>query len=143
MNGIRKQIQKGAIGCLALAILMSAMGFFWLRDALNKSRRTARESRALEIGHELRNTTNSMSLDGNTPQFTADVANLLSKGGTWSTIDRSGPREPWAVVRLLLTNNQGDALLIRLKNEYPSGRMQLLDYRKIAAPESSSNAIPR
>jgi hypothetical protein len=121
---------------IALAILVIVAAALWFRSSLNTARRPARETRALSVGYELRNTTNSTMLVGAGPEFRADLASILG-WGTWDLIDRSPPRDPWAVVRLILTNDHGQAL--RLQDEFPSGRLRLLSYRRIAEPSGPAN----
>jgi hypothetical protein len=115
---------------IALAIPVIVAAVFWFRSSLNTSRRAAREIRALSVSYELRHTTNSNMLVGAGPQFRADLARILD-WGTWGLIDRSPPGDPWAVVRLILTNDHGQALHLRLRDEYPSKRLRLLSFRTI------------
>ena len=115
---------------VAMAVFLVTAAGFWFRSWLNVERREAREMRALSMGYELRNTTNSTMLVGTTPEFRADLASVLG-WVTWDLIDRSPPGDPWAVVRLILTNDHGQALHMRLRDEYPPGRLRLLSYRKI------------
>ncbi len=124
------------IGSVSLVV---ATGAFWSRGSLNTSRRPARESRALAVGYELRSTTNSTRLIGVSPEFRADLAWILG-GMTWNLIDRSPPGDPWAVVRLIITNDHGQALHMSLKDEYPLERLRLLGYRKIAGPGGPENS---
>jgi hypothetical protein len=123
---------------IALAIPVAVAAALWFRSSLNTARRPAREIRALEVGDELRNTTNSTRLVGSSPEFTADLASLLGQM-TWNLIDRSPPPDPPAVVRLILTNDHGQALHLRLQDEFPSERLRLLSYRRIAEPDSAAN----
>ena len=123
---------------VAMAVLLVIGAGFWFRSWLNAERREAREMRALSMGYELRNTTNSAMLAGATPEFRADLASVLGQG-TWDLIDRSPPRDPWAVVRLVLTNAHGQALHMRLRDEFPSGRLRLLSYRRITEPGGPAN----
>ena len=122
------------IAC-ALAVVLILVSRF---SGLNNARGPAREARALSIGYDLRNTTNSTMLVGATPEIRADLASILG-WGTWDLIDRSPPRDPWAVVRLILTNNHGQALHLRLRDEYPSERLRLLSYRTITEPGGAAN----
>ena len=122
----------------AMAILVMIAAGFWLRSWLNAERLEAREIRALSMGYELRNRTNSTTLVGVTPEFRTDLASV-SGWGTWDLIDRSPPRDPWAVVRLILTNDHGQALHLSLRDEYPTGRLRLLSYRKITEPGGAAN----
>ena len=124
---MKKRILFCIVG-LAIPVVVAAV--FWFRSALNVARRPAREARALSVGYELRRTTNSTMLAGATPEFRADLAIILG-WATWDLIDRSPPRDPWAVVRLILTNDHGQALHMRLRAEYPSGRLRLLSYQTI------------
>ena len=116
--------------CLGIAVLAVIPAGLWLRSWLNAERREARETRALSVGYELRKMTNSTMLVGATPEFRADLASILG-WPTWNLIDRSPPRDPWAVVRLVLTNDHAQALHMRLRDEYPSGRLRLLSHRRI------------
>jgi hypothetical protein len=123
---------------IALAIPAIAAGVFWFRSSLNTARRPAREARALSVAYELRRTTNSTMLVGASSEFTADLASILGRV-TWDLIDRSPPRDPWAVVRLILTNDQGQALHMRLRDEYPSAQLRLLSHRRITEPSGAAN----
>lgn len=123
---------------MALLGVIAAASGLWFRSRLNAERREAREIRALSIGYELRNRTNSIMLVDATPEFRADLASIVS-WGAWDFIDRSPPRDPWAVVRLVLTNDHAQALHMRLRDEYPSGRLRLLSYRKISPPSGAAN----
>lgn len=123
---------------IALAIAVVVAAVLWVRGSLNTARRPAREMRALSMGYELRNATNSAMLVGATPEFRTDLASVLGQG-TWDLIDRSPPRDPWAVVRLVLTNAHGQALHMRLRDEFPSGRLRLLSYRRITEPGGLAN----
>jgi hypothetical protein len=125
---------------IALTFPAVAAGAYWFRGSLNAERRPARETRALAIGYELRNTTNSTKLIGADPKFRADLASILG-GVAWNLIDRSPPRDAWAVVRLIITNDQGQALRLSLKDEYPSERLRLLSYRRIIGPDTPEAAI--
>lgn len=123
---------------VAMAVLVAIGAGFWFRSWLNAERREAMEMRALSMGYELRNATNSAMLAGATPEFRADLASVLGQG-TWNLIDRSPPRDPWAVVRLVLTNAHGQALHMRLRDEFPTGRLRLLSYRRITEPQHSAD----
>jgi hypothetical protein len=124
--------------CIAVPVLVVIVAGYWFRSWLNGERREARESRALSMGYELRNTTNSVMLVGAPPEFSADLASILGCA-TWALIDRSPGHDPWAVVRLILTNDHGQALQMRLRDEYPSKRLRLLSYRKITKPGGGAN----
>ncbi len=50
------------------------------------------------------------------PEFRDDLATVLG-WPAWGDIDRSPPRDPWAVVRLMVTNDHGQALHMRLRDE--------------------------
>ena len=123
---------------IALTIPVVVAAALWLRTSLDIARRPAREIRALAVGYELRNTTNSAGLVGATPQFRADLASILG-WATWDLIDRSPPRDSGAVVRLILTNDHGQALHMRLRDEFPSGHLRLLSYRKITGPDGPAH----
>jgi hypothetical protein len=121
-----------------LALLVVTLGVLYSLDGLENARRPAREARVHSVGYELSRTTNSTMLVGATPEFRADLASLLG-WTTWDLIDRSPPRDPWAVVRLVLTNDHGQALHMRLRDEYPSGRLRLLSYRRITEPVGAAS----
>jgi hypothetical protein len=88
-----------------------------------------RECNAACVGKDLINTTNSANLDGISAEFKRDLASILA-WPTWVTGgDHSPPREPRGVVRLVLANEQGEALHMRLQ-DVRSGRFRLLNYRK-------------
>jgi len=115
----------------------------WFRTSLNTARRPAREARALSVGHDLIHNTNSASLLGTGPEFIADLVSTLDSSGWRPDIDRSPPREPWAVVRLVLTNDHGRAFHMRLKDEYPPGKLHLLDYKKLAESSGAGTGVSR
>jgi len=116
-----------------LALLVVALGGLYSLDGLDRARRPAREIRALSVAYDLIHTTNSTLLDGTSREFTADLVSILS-WPTWREIDRSPPRDARAVVRLVLTNDHGQALQMRLRDEYPSGHLRLLSYQRITEP---------
>src|SRR5438445_669488 len=120
------------------AIPVVVVVVFWFRSSLNAARRPSREIRALSVGYELRHTTNSTMLVGASPEFRTNLESILG-WATWDFIDRSPPRDPWAVVRLILTNDHGQALHMRLQTEYGSDRLRLLSYRKIPEPGGPAN----
>jgi hypothetical protein len=122
----------------AMTVFVITGAGFWFRSWLTVERREAREMRALSMGYELRNATNSAMLVGATPEFRADLASVLGQG-TWDLIDRSPPRDPWSVVRLVLTNAHGQALHMRLRDEFPSGALRLLSYRRMTEPGGPAN----
>jgi hypothetical protein len=121
-----------------LALLVVALGVLYSLNGLEHARRPAREIRALSVAHDLINKTNSTLLDGTSQEFTADLASILT-WPTWREIDRSPPRDARAVVRLVLTNDHGQALHMRLRDEYPSGHLRLLSYRRITEPGGPAN----
>ena len=121
-----------------LALLVVALGVLYSLDALEHARRPAREIRALSVAYDLINTTNSLLLDGTSREFTVDLARVLA-WPTWREIDRSPPRDARAVVRLVLTNDHGQALHMRLRDDYPSGHLRLLSYRRITEPDGPAN----
>jgi hypothetical protein len=94
--------------------------------------------RALSLAYDLIQTTNSTKLVGGGPEFRADLANILA-WPTWRDIDRSPPRDPRAVVRLIITNDHGQALHMRLRDEFPSEQLRLLSYRRITEPSGAAN----
>jgi hypothetical protein len=118
---------------IAFAIPVVVATFFWFRNSLNAARRPAREVRALSVGYDLIHATNSTMLVGASPEFRADLASILA-WSTWRDIDRSPPRDPWAVVRLIITNDHGQALHMRLRDEFQSEELRLLSYRRITEP---------
>lgn len=133
-----ENMKKGTAFAIAFAIpALVALGG-WFRTSLNTARRPAREVRALSLGYDLIHTTNSTMLIDASPEFRADLAMILG-WPTWRDIDRSPPRDPWAVVRLILTNAHGGALHMRLKDEYPTDRLRLLSYRRITEPDGAAN----
>jgi hypothetical protein len=123
---------------VASAIPVVVAVVFWFRSSLNAARRPAREARALSVAYELRHTTNSTMLVGASPEFRTDLATILGSV-TWDLIDRSPGRDPWAVVRLILTNDQGQALHMCLRDDYPSGQLCLLSYRRTTEPNGAAN----
>ena len=114
----------------AFAIPVIVATFFWFRNSLNATRRPAREARVLSLAYDLIRATNSTMLVGASPEFRADLASILA-WSTWRDIDRSPLRDPWAVVRLIITNDHGQALHIRLRDEFPAEQLRLLSYRRI------------
>ncbi len=77
-------------------------------------------------------------LVGASPEFRADLASILA-WSTWQEIDRSPPSDPWAVVRLIITNDHGQALHVRLRDEFPSQQLRLLSYRSITELGGAAN----
>ncbi len=75
------------------------------------------------------------------PEFRDDLATVLG-WPAWGDIDRSPPRDPWAVVGLMVTNDHGQALHMRLRDEYPSGRLRLLSYRRIDGTGAANRCHP-
>ncbi len=130
-------MKKGSC-IVALSIVVAFAAGAWLRNTLNTARRPAREVRALSLAYGLIHATNSTMLVGAGPEFMADLASILA-WPTWRDIDRSPPRDPWAVVRLIITNDHGQALHMRLRDEYPSERLRLLSYRRITEPGGAAN----
>ena len=126
---------KKATGIAAGILVMIVLGT-WARTSLNEARRPAREVRALALAYALIQATNSTMLVGAGPEFRTDLANVLA-WPTWRDIDRSPPRDTWAVVRLIITNDHGQALHMRLRDEFPSERLRLLSYRRITGPAGS------
>jgi hypothetical protein len=129
-------------GTLCFIILVTISVVFavasCVSNRLNTARRPAREARALSVGYDLINTTNSAMLVGADSDFMADLAGILG-WPTWREIDRSPPPDRRAVVRLILTNDQGQALHMQLQDEFPSGQLRLLSYQKITGPGSAAN----
>jgi len=124
-------MKRGTALGIAFAIPLLVVLVIYFRTSLNTARRPAREVRALSLAYDLIHATNSTMLVGAGPEFRADLAGILA-WTTWRDIDRSPPRDPWAVVRLIITNDRGQALLMRLRDEYPSEQLRLLSYRRIA-----------
>jgi hypothetical protein len=87
-----------------------------------------RANNAASVGRDLINTTNSRNLDGISAEFKRDLASILG-WPAWLTGDYSPPREPKGVVRLVIANERGEALHVRLQ-DVRSGRFRLLSYRK-------------
>jgi hypothetical protein len=134
-------MNKGTALGIAFAIPVLVVLVIWFKTSLNTARRPAREVRALSLGYDLIRTTNSTMLVDASPEFRADLASILG-WPTWRDIDRSPPLDPWAVVRLVITNEHGRALHIRLKDEYPTDRLRLLSYRRITGgPANGSQPI--
>jgi hypothetical protein len=123
---------------IAFAIPVLVVLVIWFRTSLNTARRPAREVRALSLAYDLIHATNSTMLVGAGPDFRADLASILT-WSTWRDIDRSPPRNPWAVVRLIITNDHGQALHMCLRDEYPSERLRLLSYRRITEPGGAAD----
>ena len=97
------------------------------------------------VGKELIRTTNSTMLDGTSRKFTADLASILGEERRpWETGEqpRPGDRRGW--VRLIITNEQGQALHMLLQDEYASEgfRFGLLSYKKITQPVAPPNGGP-
>ena len=127
------------LGIIAAAILVAFAVVFWLRD-LDTARRPAREARALNVAHDLIRTTNATMLLGTGPEFRTDLASMLTSS-TWEMLDRSPPRDRWGSVRVVLTNDNGTALHMRLQQEGELGRFhfRLVSYRMITEPGGAAN----
>jgi hypothetical protein len=123
---------------IAICIPLLIAFILWSRNSLNAARRPAREIRALSLAYDLIQTTNSTKLLGGGPEFRADLAEILG-WPAWRDIDRSPLGDPWAVVRLIITNDHGQALQMRLRDEFPSDRFRLLSYRRITGPSGAAN----
>ena len=134
-------MKKGTALGIAFAIPVLVVLVIWFRTSLNTARRPAREVHALSLGYDLIRTTNSTMLVDASPEFRADLASILG-WPTWRDIDRSPPPDPWAVVRLVITNEHGRALHMRLKDEYPTDRLRLLSYRRITEQECEVGSAP-
>src|ERR1044071_564388 len=134
-------MKKGTVFCIiALSIPVAFAVVSLTSNSLNTARRPAREVRALSLAYDLIHATNSTMLVGAGSEFRADLASILI-WPTWRDIDRSPPRDPWAVVRLIITNNHGQGLHMRLRADYPSGRLRLLSYRRISDPGGAADRI--
>lgn len=123
---------------IAGSILVLTLMVIWFRMSLNTSRRPAREVRALAIGYDLIHTTNFQMLVDVGPGFRADLGRVLA-WPAWREIDRSPPQDAWAVVRLIITNDHGQALRVRLHDKFPEQKMRLLAYQRIPESESETN----
>jgi hypothetical protein len=124
------------LGVIALAV--AAWFAVIVYDAISFTegiRYEERSNRSARVGKELIRTTNSTMLDGTSREFTADLASILG-GRPWVTGERPRPGDRRGCVRLIITNEEGQALHMLLQDEYASGgwRFRLLSYRKIAQP---------
>jgi hypothetical protein len=103
-----------------------------------------RQARAADVGMDLIHRTNSTMLDGASREFTADLASILGGGHPWRDIDRPRPGDRRGCLRLIVTNDDGRALVMLLQDEYASGdwKFRLLSYRKSPQPVASPNGGP-
>ena len=130
-------MKRGLLLCAIGLPIAAVIAVVLFLGSLERARRPARAIRALSLGYELIHTTNSTQLNGTTTEFTADLASILASP-TWRMLDQSLPPDRRGVIRLILTNDQGQALHMRLQDEYPSGgfRFRLLSYRRITGGEA-------
>jgi hypothetical protein len=133
-------MKRGPLLCVIAFPIVAVVAVFLVSGSLDKARRPAREMRALSVAYELINTTNSTLLDGTSPEFTADLASVLASP-TWRMVDRSPPADRRGVIRLILTNDHGQALHMRLQDERGSGdfRFRLLSYQRITESGSQED----
>jgi hypothetical protein len=123
---IRKLIGLSMVGLIAIVVVVIA----GLRN-LDKARLPSRAIYAIQLGKELIHTTNSTRLMGANADFKADLAKLVASP-TWSMLDRPPTDGTWGSIRLVLTNDHGQALHLKLHGDFSSDRwrFRLLGYQK-------------
>jgi hypothetical protein len=119
------------IGIIALATI--AVFVVTLFRNIDKARLHSKAIHAISVGHELIETTNSTMLTGVSAEFKADLASILATS-TLPMLDRSATDASRSSIRLILTNDQHQALHLELKGDYESKewRFRLLSYQKIS-----------
>jgi hypothetical protein len=121
-------MSKGVIirwtGAAALALFVAGA---WFVASANKERRYVMFVLSMSVGADLVHTNYSRSLTGVTPELQADLNRVLAS--PTRCIVRSGDERPplgdgQAYTRLLLTNEAGQALTLRLRPEYDGHQFQ-------------------
>jgi hypothetical protein len=131
------------LGVIALAVAAWFAVIVHRGDLVVASMRDeARSCAAVIVAKDLIYTTNSTRLDGTSTEFTRDLASILEPPAVH--IDQPRPGDPRGSVRVILTNDLGQALHILLQDEYASEgfRFRLLSYRKITQPVAPPNGGP-
>ena len=139
-------MNKGRIFWLSLTvgILVAIVGFS-IMSAGSRAHRYAITVHTISVGRNLIDMTNSTSLVDAVPGFRADLAALLTSSTRIESV-LSGDEAPplgdgSACSRLILKNDRGQALSLRLHEEAESGRFRLLGYRKITEPQHGADPI--
>src|SRR5689334_6260419 len=121
----------------AAAVLVLFVAGAWFVASANKERRYVMFVLSMSVGADLVHTNYSRSLTGVTPELQADLNQILAS--PTQCIVRSGDERPphgdgRAYTRLLLTNEAGQALTLRLRPEYGSNhefqKFRVLGYWK-------------
>jgi hypothetical protein len=126
-----------AVGaCLAVIVYRGLLTGASMRDE-------QRRSYAGSVGKELIHTMNSTNLDGITREFTADLASI-AEGRPWVYEVRPRRGDRRGCVSIILTNDEGGALVMLLQDEHAWGgiRFRLLSYTKITQPVAPPNGGP-
>jgi hypothetical protein len=145
---LRQLLRKPLTTWQELGVILLVFGVWFTIQVLHDWNRASaamqyelRSCQSGAVGRDLIRTTNSTMLDGTSEEFTADLASILGEErGPWQTGERPRPGDRRGWVRLIITNEQGQALHMLLQDEYASGgwRFRLLSYRKIAQPSGLS-----
>jgi hypothetical protein len=116
--------------CMVGLIGMVVVVIAGLRN-LDKARLPSRAIYAIQLGKELAYTTNSTRLMGASADFKADLAKLV-EFPAWPMLDRPPTDGSRGSILLVLTNDHGQALHLRLHGDFSSGgwRFRLLGYQK-------------
>lgn len=115
------------IRLLVAAVLIVIVAAAWFLARANQERQYAMLIISMSVGADLVHTNYSRSLAGVTPELQADLNRLLAS--PTRCIVRSGDERPplgdgQAYTRLLLTNEAGQVLTLRLRPEYDGHQFQ-------------------
>jgi hypothetical protein len=107
---------------------------------VDKARLYTKGIYAISVGNELVQTTNSTKLTGVGAEFKTDLANLLASP-SWPMLDRPQTDGTRGSIRLVLTNEQHQALHMQLQGDFASGewRFRLLSYQKTDGRDGATN----
>ncbi len=139
-----RAIRLGAVGVIAVIVAGA-----WFIARANQERRYAMFVVSMSVGPDLVHTNYSRSLTGVTPELQTDLNRLLASP-TQCTV-RSGDEPPplgdgRAYTRLVLTNEAGLSLTLRLRPEYgPSHefrKLRVLGYWKTEPRRSANGSQP-
>ncbi len=134
-----------AIRLVVAAVLLVVVAGAWFIARANQERRYVMLVVSMSVGADLVHTNYSRSLTGVTPELQADLNRVLAS--PTRCIVRSGDERPplgdgQAYTRLLLTNEAGQVLTLRLRPEYgPDHQFQkfrVLGYWK-TEPDGAAN----
>jgi hypothetical protein len=120
--------------CTIVAILLA--GLFFGHIAIKDQQRGFINVASRSIGHDLITTTNSSHLVGVGPELRIRLSELLaSRTGIADVLPGDEPPpfgDGTACSRLVLTNNSGEGLLIRLRPTKDSDFFRMIGFRRIS-----------